>query len=142
MFSLSSFTQWILITITLNYLSGTLLTAASFSSFSEVLFYSLVWNIFLSLLICLVFCHYFCELNKTALSPSLEGVALWCSNPCTNYICLMTLVGWWRCSWHSLGVPGHLTFGPLWQDSCGRGILRCLFRGHPDLSAGPEAGAA
>ena len=57
-----------------------LLISVSFISFSEVLSYSFIWNIFLGLLILLNYvCFY--VLGKSTVSPSLEGVALFKTCP-------------------------------------------------------------
>lgn len=85
---------------------------------------SFIWNIILSF--CLMLCVYFCELRKSAISPSLEGVA-WCKSypielrsalplaictrpsrddPCVNTALLPAFVG--PQLWHGDG------WGPQW----------------------------
>ena len=63
------------ITSVLNSLSDRLLVSVSLSSFSGVLFWSCIWEIFLCLFILSVsLCCY--ELGKTAISSGLEAVTL------------------------------------------------------------------
>ena len=113
-------------TITLNSLSGKLLTSLSLRFFSGVLSGSFIWNIFLCFFILLdSLCVYFYVLGKTATSPSLEGVVtgrLGCVSGC----CLCSVLGVVACQELSLQLfqsCGARNASPLaTRARCSRGV--------------------